>query len=102
MTDDIVIEIRFSIPFSLVVSQSGLKLSLDKGEQTVGRMLARLGRIYKGKVDHLLFDKERHGIFPGLMVKVNERVFTGTALNREDFQLKDQDVVDILFYVSGG
>ena len=38
----------------------------------------------------------------GLMVMVNEKIYTGTALNQQAVELRDNDKVSLLFYISGG
>ena len=43
-------------------------------------MLYRLSEETHGKIDSLLFEKDRDLILAGLMIKINDTVFTGTAL----------------------
>jgi hypothetical protein len=95
------IEIEFSPPFRTAYSGPRLILNLEEGEQTVPGLLRRLAEEYGEPMEKLLWEEEG-GIKPGLMVMVNERIYTGTALNQHAVELCDHDLVSLLYYLSGG
>ena len=61
-----------------------------------------LSETCEGKIDSLLFEKGEDRILSGLMVMVNDRVFTGTEIDQRFVQLRDDDEVRLLYFVSGG
>lgn len=78
--------------------------SCDLGdeESNVRGLLVRLSREYGGKMRDLLFQKGKGSILPGLMVLVNDRTYTGVALNQKEVPLSEGDKVSLLYFVSGG
>jgi hypothetical protein len=56
---------------------------------------------YGEKIRPLLFDNEQ-GILTGLMVMVNDRIFTGSALQSQEVLLQEGDKVSLLYFLSGG
>jgi sulfur carrier protein ThiS len=79
-----------------------VRLSLTIAEEcsTVKGVLRSLSEGAGAKIKPLLYSGE--GILAGLMVMVNDRIFTGSALNQQDVSLRDGDKVSLLYYVSGG
>lgn len=96
------IEVELSPAFQTALRSSRLLIELEEDERTVEGLLRRLSRESGGKIDSLIFEEEGNAIFSGLMVMVNDRVFTGTALNQEIIRLRDRDKVSLLYFVSGG
>ena len=96
------IEVDLSPAFQAALPCSRLSIKLEPNEATVKGLLHHLSKEYREKVKPLLFEQEGTSILSGLMVMVNERIFTGTALNQQDIPLMDKDKVSLLYFVSGG
>ena len=79
-----------------------LALDLDEGEATVKSLLQSLCQTLGRKMRPLLFEEGKESILSGLMVVVNDRVFTGTGLNQAEVRLHDGDRVSLMYFVSGG
>ena len=75
---------------------------MSEGEASVSGLLIRLSEQSAGQIDKLVFEKRPDLISAALMIQVNDRTYTGTALNRQPIPLGDQDVVSLLYYISGG
>lgn len=75
---------------------------LEKEKPTVGDLLRKLSRESAGKIDALIFEKDSALISAGLMIQVNQQVYTGTLLNQTTVPLEDGAVITLLYYVSGG
>lgn len=75
---------------------------LTPEDASVNALLAQLSKASGGKIDKLVFDMRKNLISTALMVQVNDRTFTGNALNRRSVPLDDRDVVSLLYYISGG
>jgi sulfur carrier protein ThiS len=96
------IEVELSPVFQTALQASNIVVELREGEDTVQGLLHRLARESGGKISSLLFEEGGDSILPGLMVMVNNRMFTGTALNEQVIRLRDKDKVSLLYFVSGG
>ena len=96
------IEIDLSPAFQTALPSSHLLIELEENEATVKGLLHRLLKEYGEKIKPFLFEKEGDAILSGLMVMVNDRTFTGSALNQQVVQLMDKDKVSLLYFVSGG
>jgi len=96
------IEVDFSPAFQSACSLSHLAVELKEGETTVKGLLHRLADKWGEKMETLLFEKGEDAVLSGLMVMVNDRTFTGTALNQQSAPLRDRDKVSLLYFVSGG
>jgi len=96
------IEVDLSPAFQVALPSSHLLIELEESETTVKALLHRLLKEYGEKIKPLLFEKEGDAILSGLMVMVNDRTFTGTALNQQEVRLVDKDKVSLLYFVSGG
>lgn len=96
------IEVELSPAFQTALQSPRLLIELEEDEGTVEELLRHLSRESGGKIDPLIFEKGGNAIFSGLMVMVNDRTFTGTALNQEAIRLRDGDKVSLLYFVSGG
>ncbi len=96
------IDVELSPAFKNALRSSRLLIELEEDEGTVEGLLRRLSRESNGRIDSLIFEEGGNEIFSGLMVMVNDRVFTGTALNQEIIRLRDRDKVSLLYFVSGG
>ena len=79
-----------------------MALELEEKEATVKGLLGRLARQWEDPACPLLFEKGSPLVLSGLMVMVNDRIYTGTDLNRNDVGLRDRDRVSLLYFVSGG
>jgi len=96
------IEVELSPAFQIALRSSRVFIELAEDEGTVHGLLRRLSGEYGDKINSLLFEGGEHAILPGLMVMVNDRVFTGTALNQKVVRLQEGDKVSLLYFVSGG
>jgi sulfur carrier protein ThiS len=96
------IEVELSSVFEGSCSSPHLSVELEGDEPTVKGLLHRLCEINGEKIKPLLFEKGEESVLSGLMVMVNNRVFTGTAINQQDVELQDRDKVSLLYFVSGG
>lgn len=97
---------RVRVEYSSVFHSAGApyESSFDLGdeESTVTGLLLRLSREYGDRMRDLLFEKGKGCIVPGLMVLVNDRTYTGVALNQTEVPLSEGDRVSLLYFVSGG
>ena len=96
------IEVELSSVFQTAFKKSRLYVELRKEETTVIGLLRCLSKANEGKVDFLLFEKGGELILPGLMVMVNDKIFTGTVLNKKVIRLQNSDKVRLMYFVSGG
>jgi hypothetical protein len=96
------IEADLSPAFQGTLPSLHLFVELKENEATVKRLFYRLVNEYGEKIRPLLFEKDGDSVLSGLMVMVNDRTFTGTALNRQDMPLMDRDKVSLLYFISGG
>jgi molybdopterin converting factor small subunit len=95
------ISIELSPIFASRIGQIRLDQEIANGEETVRRLLGKLGTIWGERLQPLLLVGDG-GVLPGLMVMVNNRLFTASALNEEEVPLKDGDKLSLLYFVSGG
>ena len=102
MNADIHVKIVFSPVFRTYFHCHKRDMIMEKEKRTVIDLCRQLSKETAGKIDALIFEKDLDFISAGLMVKVNDRVYTGTMLNQKPVPLEDQDVVSLLYYVSGG
>ena len=97
---------KIDVELSSLFEAAGLSrfLSFELGERdaSVKGLLHRLAEKGGARIKTLLFEEGEEAVLAGLMVVVNDRVFTGTALNREAVELRDRDKVNLLYFVSGG
>lgn len=96
------IDVELSPVFQAAHLPSHLTLELEENESTVKGLLFHLLKEYGEKIKPLLFEKGEDSILSGLMIMVNDKTFTGTALNKEIMELRDKDKVSLLYFVSGG
>ena len=96
------IEVELSPVFQTARLPSGLVVDLEEERATVKGLLDHLSQKWGEKIDPLLFEKGGNSILSGLMVMVNDRMFTGTALNQQAVPLHSRDKVSLLYFVSGG
>lgn len=96
------IEVELSPVFQTVRLPSRLFVDLEEEEATVKGLLERLSQGWGEKVHTLLFEKGGDSILSGLMAMVNDRTFTGTALNQQTIYLHNGDKVSLLYFVPGG
>jgi len=96
------IEIEFSPVFVSVSRSQYLSIELGGSEATVQGALHHLSRAYGERMRTLLFEKGKESILPGLMVLVNDRTYTGVALEQKNVPLMEGDKVSLLYFVSGG
>jgi len=75
---------------------------LEKDKSSLKDLLHRLSEESNGRIDALLFDRDHNSILAGLMVKVNDQIYTGNALNQKPVQLRENDMVHLMYYISGG
>jgi hypothetical protein len=96
------IDVELSPAFGSSRLSSPLSVELEEGEATVKSLLYCLGRMGGERSKSLLFEEGGESVLSGLMVMVNNRIFTGTALNQQVVELHDRDRVSLLYFVSGG
>lgn len=94
------IAVELSPIFQSRLGVDRLSLMIAEDRATVKGVLCSLAEGNGAKITPFLFAGE--GILAGLMVMVNDRIFTGSALNQQDVSLRDGDKVSLLYYVSGG
>ena len=95
------IDVEFSAAFVPISGSQHVSIELETNETTVQDILSRLSKKY-GQMTNLLFEKGQEDILSGLMVTVNGKAYTGTALNQQRVQLQGGDRVSLLYFVSGG
>ncbi len=97
---------RIDVELSSVFQGAGLprflSIELEEREASVTGLLRRLAETGGAPIRRLLVEEGEEAVLAGLMAVVNDRVFTGTALNRETVELRDGDRVNLLYFVSGG
>ena len=93
--------IDLSPPFASRIGRTHLDFELLSEEETVRGVLRKLATTWGDRIEPLLFAGDG-GMLPGLMVMVNNRVFTASALNERDVRLKDGDTLSLMYFVSGG
>jgi sulfur carrier protein ThiS len=96
------IEVDASPAFQPTLPSSRVVVTMEEAEASVTDLLRRLAVTGGEKTKDLLFEKGSESILPGLMVMVNDRIYTGTALGRREVPLHDGDKVSLLYFVSGG
>jgi sulfur carrier protein ThiS len=96
------IEVEFSPVFQSRLSLERQTLTLEEGRSTVKDLFDRLAREHGGKIRTLLFDPREDEILSGLMVMINDRIFTGNDLNHQQIRLEEGDRVNLLYFMSGG
>lgn len=87
--------IRTRLPYA------SLNVSLSAQNNTMRHLLEAVADRTEGKIERFLFEKDRK-VLSGLMVKTGKTVYTGTELNQKEIRLEDGDVVELLYYISGG
>ena len=102
MNAAIQVKVVFSPVFRALLHCRERDLVLDAQRPTVGDLLQQLSREAEGKIAPLMFETGGALISAGLMIQVNDRVYTGNQLNQEPVPLQDRAVVTLLYYVSGG
>jgi hypothetical protein len=96
------IDIELSSVFEGAGLSRYLSVEMEEQEATVKGLLHRLSEIGGEKIKPFLFEKGGESVLPGLMVMVNDRVLTGTALSQQGVELQDRDKVSLLYFISGG
>ena len=96
------IEIEFSPAFQSRLSLEREILTLAEDRSTVKDLLDRLAEEHGGKIRPLLFGPKEDEILSGLVVMINDRAFTGNALNQKEIRLGEGDRVNLLYFMSGG
>ena len=96
------IDLELSSAFEAACGVRHLAFDLEEGEATVKSLLQCLCQTLGEKMKPLLFEEGEESILSGLMVVINDRVFTGTGLNQAVVRLHDGDRVSLLYFVSGG
>jgi len=99
---DLKIEVQLSHVFQSACSSPQLTIEVGEGEATVQCLLRFLTQKYGEKIRPLLYEQGKDSFLSGLMVMVNDQVFTGSDLNRKVIELHDKDKVNLLYFVSGG
>jgi molybdopterin converting factor small subunit len=93
--------IDLSPPFASRIGRTRLEFEIVGEEETVQGVLRKLATLWGDRIEPLLFTGDG-GMLPGLMVMVNNRVFTVSSLNEKDVRLKDGDTLSLMYFVSGG
>ena len=102
MNDAIQVKVVFSPVFRALFHCHERDMIIDARRPTVNDLLRQLSRESAGKIDALIFEKDTTLISAGLMIQVNDRVYTGTQLYQTPVPLTDKTVVTLMYYVSGG
>jgi sulfur carrier protein ThiS len=96
------IEVDASPAFQPGLPPSRFTVTMEETEASATGLLHRLAGTGGEKTKDLLFEKGSESILSGLMVMINDRIYTGTALNGRAVPLHDGDRVSLLYFVSGG
>jgi sulfur carrier protein ThiS len=96
------IEVEFSPPFQSRLSLERQTLILEESRSTVKDLFDRLAEEHGGKIKPLLFAQKEDEILSGLMVMINNQIYTGSALNQQEIRLGEGDKVSLLYFISGG
>ncbi len=99
---DMKIEVEFSPAFQSRLSLERQTLILEEGRSTVKDLFDRLAEEHGGKIKPLLFAQKEDEILSGLMVMINNQIYTGSALNQQEIRLGEGDKVSLLYFISGG
>jgi sulfur carrier protein ThiS len=99
---DMKIEVEFSPPFQSRLSLERQTLILEESRSTVKDLFDRLAEEHGGKIRPLLFAQKEDEILSGLMVMINNQIYTGSALNQQEIRLEEGDKVSLLYFISGG
>lgn len=102
MSATVTVSVVFSPVFRAIFHCPKRDMVLAKTDASISGLLFCLSTESAGKIDKLVFEKDRHLISTALMVQLNDRTYTGNALNRAPVMLKDQDTISLLYYISGG
>ena len=95
------IEVEFSPVFQSRLSLERQILNIE-GQSTLNDLFDRLAEVHQGKIKPLLFTPKGDEILSGLMVMINNHIFTGSALNQREIRLREGDKVSLLYFMSGG
>lgn len=96
------VDVELSPVFQTAHLPASFSVEIEGGEATIRGLLQHLAGQWGEKIRPLLFDEGGEEVLSGLMVMVNDRVFTGTILNQQVVELHDKDKVSLLYFVSGG
>ena len=102
MKDAVTVKVVFSPVFRAIFHHLEVDVVLPEREASVGGLLIKLSEQSAGRIDKLVFEKKADLISAALMVQVNDRTYTGNALNRGSVPLGNRDIVSLLYYISGG
>ena len=102
MNAAVTVKVVFSPVFRAVFHCPERDVVLPKTDASINGLLFQLSKASAGKIDKLVFEKGRGLISTALMVQVNDRTYSGNALNQQPVPLRDQDIVSLLYYISGG
>lgn len=94
--------VEFSPAFQSRLAFERQTLTLEEDRSTIKGLFERLAQEHGGKIRPLLFGPKEDEILSGLMVMINDRIFTGNALNQQEFRLGEGDRVNLLYFMSGG
>lgn len=97
----ITVKVQLGLLIRTRLPYSSLNVSLSAKNNTMRDLLEAVADRTEGKIERFLFEKDRK-VLSGLMVKANETVYTGTELNQKEIKVEDGDVVELLYYISGG
>ena len=96
------IEVEFSPAFQSRLSLERQTVTLEKCRSTVKDLFGRLAQEHGARIRPLLFGPKEDEVLSGLMVLINDRTFTGNALNQQEIRLEEGDRVNLLYFMSGG
>ncbi len=96
------VQIELTPAFQKAFPTRSLSLEIPGDKATLRGLLQHLAWQGGKEVKALLFEKEGGRVLSGLMVMLNDRTFSGEALNVQDVALQEGDRVSLLYFVSGG
>ena len=97
----ITVTVRLGLLIRAKLPDHNLSVSLPAEHNSIKHLLKMVANQTGGKIDRFLFEKDAR-ILSGLMVKINEEIYTGTEMNQKDIAIENGDIVDLLYYISGG
>ncbi|NWF92769.1 MAG: MoaD/ThiS family protein [Syntrophaceae bacterium] len=98
----ITVRVELSPVFQSLCPSPLFTIQLKEEEATVQGLCMRLSLEYGERMKDLLFEKGEGSVMPGLMVMVNDQIYTGVALSQKEVRLMEGDRVSLLYFVSGG
>jgi hypothetical protein len=96
------VDVELSFAYRPYFPHSKFRVDFPGDHPDLRQLLDRLHQASDGRIVRLLFEEDGTSVLSGLMVMINDRVYTGNEINRENVGLHDGDRVELLYFISGG